>query len=37
MDMPTGILVSLDKASKEALLALHKAVEALNEAANSPG
>ena len=37
MDMPTGILTSLDKASKEALLALHKAVEALNEAANSPG
>lgn len=37
MDMPTGILTSLDKGSKEALLALHKAVEALNEAANIPG
>lgn len=37
LDLPKGILTSLDKGSKEALLALQAAVESLNEAANSPG
>lgn len=37
LNLPAGILTSLDKGSKEALLAMQAAVEALNEAANSPG